>query len=99
MGLETSCQSPLGLQKIMRKIPFLKIYHLGNFDDFIESGFWVIPKNRFANLWKSIHDVIIIPVSSDPLNLETVERKEKNPKNQISQERKELFRQNKNHFS
>ena len=35
-------------------------------------------KFTFANLCKPIHNVIIIPVSSDPLNLETVERKEKN---------------------
>ena len=34
-------------------------------------------KITFANLYKSIHKVIITPVSSDPLNLEIVERKEK----------------------
>ena len=39
------------------------------------SGFWVILKITFANLSKPIYDVIIIPVSSDPLNMETVERK------------------------
>ena len=32
---------------------------------------------RACNLCRSDHDVIIIPVSSDPLNLETVEMKEK----------------------
>ena len=40
----------------------------------------VIPKNTLANLWKPIHNVIIIPVSSDPLNLETVQRTKKNQK-------------------
>ena len=60
-----------------KKIPFLVIYHPSNFDDLIQSGFSVIPKITFVNLWKPIHDVIIIPVSSDPLNLETVERIEK----------------------
>ena len=36
---------------------------------------------------------------SDPLNLETVERKKKLAKYSISQEQKKLFRGNKNHFS
>ena len=31
----------------------------------------------FANLCNLIHNVIIIPVSSDPFSLETVERKRK----------------------
>ena len=43
----------------------------GNFD--YGSGLWVIQKIAFANLWNSILDAIIIPVSSDPLNLETLE--------------------------
>ena len=60
---------------------FSVIYHLGNFDDLIPSGFWVIPRITFGNLCKPICDVIIIPVSSDPLNLENVERKERNFKN------------------
>ena len=33
-------------------------------------------KNTFANLCKPIHDAIIIKVSSNHLNLETVERNE-----------------------
>ena len=37
-------------------------------DDLIQSGFWVIPKITFGNLCKAIHDIIIIPVSYDPLN-------------------------------
>ena len=31
--------SLFGLQIILRKIPFLAIYHLGNFDDLIQSDF------------------------------------------------------------
>ena len=48
----------------------------GNFDDLIQSGFRVIPKITFATLCKLFYDVIIIPVSSDLLNLDTTERKE-----------------------
>lgn len=77
-GSGTSYQSPFGLQNMVRKIHFLVIYHFGNFDDLGRSGFWVIPKILFANLYKPVHDVIIIPVSSDPLNPDTVERKGKN---------------------
>ena len=51
------------------------------------------------NLYRSIQDTIKIPVSSDPFILEAVERKEKISKNWIFQEQKELFRQEKNHFS
>ena len=65
-----SYQSLFGLQNMVRKIYFLVIYHPDNFDDLMQSGFWV-------NLCKPIHDVIILLVSSDSLNLETVERKEK----------------------
>ena len=70
--------SLFGLQIMLRKIPFLAIYYLGNFDDLIQSGYWVIPKLKFGNLCKPIHGVMIIPVSStDCLNLETVEKKGK----------------------
>ena len=44
----------------------------------MQSGFRVIPKFTFVNLCKAIQSIIIIPVSSDALILETVERKEKN---------------------
>ena len=64
---------------MFRKIPFLLIYHLSNFDDLTESGF--IPKIACANLCKSIHDVIIIVVSSDPLNLETGKEEKEITKN------------------
>ena len=37
----------------------------------------VIPKNSFANLCEPIHNVITISVSTDAMNLETVERKDK----------------------
>ena len=59
---------------MFRKIPFSVIYHLDNFYDLIPSGFSVVPKITFANLYKPIHDIIIIPVSSDPVNLEAVKR-------------------------
>ena len=36
----TSYQFLFELQNMFRKIPFLVIYHLGNFDDLIQSGFW-----------------------------------------------------------
>ena len=47
---------------MFRKIPFLVIYYLDNFNNFMQRGFWVIPKIMFANLSKQIQDVIIIPV-------------------------------------
>ena len=56
---------------MFRKIPFLVIFHLRNLK---QSGFRVISKIIFANLCKTIHDEIIIPVS-DSLNLENVENK------------------------
>ena len=62
---------------MFRKVPFLVIDHLSNFDYFIQNYFWVIPKITFANLCKPVQSVIIIPVSSDPLILETDERKGK----------------------
>ena len=40
--------------------------------------FWIIQKIVFANLCKPVDNFIIITVSFDPLNIETVERKGKN---------------------
>ena len=60
---------------MFRLISFSVIYHLDDFDDLIQSGFWVIIQITFANLCKPVCDFIIIPVSSDPLNLKNVERK------------------------
>ena len=54
---------------MFRKIPFSVILHLDIFDGLMQGGFWVIAKITFANLCKLIHDVIIIAVSSGPLNL------------------------------
>ena len=45
----------------------------------------------FANVCKPVHDVILIPTLFDTWNLENVERKEKNFKNLMLQEQKELF--------
>ena len=43
-----------GLLNTLRKIPFLVMYHPGNFDGLMQSGFWVIPKITFAILCKPI---------------------------------------------
>ena len=48
-------------------------------DDLIQNGFWVNPKITFPSKCKPVHDVIIILVSSDPLNLE-LEMNEKKKK-------------------
>ena len=48
---------------------FSVIYHLANFDALIQSDFSLISKITFANLCKTFHDVIIISVSTDYLNL------------------------------
>ena len=69
----------------------LVLCHLGIFDDSMQSGFWFIPKITFANLCKLDFNVIIIPVSSDPLNLETVESKEKALKNEYFENVKRFF--------
>ena len=53
---------------------------MGDFDELIQSRSLVIPKITFDNLCKPIHNVVIIPVSSDPWNLEAAEKKEKNCK-------------------
>ena len=53
---------------------------MGTLDDLMESDSWIIPKILFANLWKPLHDVIIILVPSDSLNLETLEEIGKNDK-------------------
>ena len=66
-GASINYPSLFGLQNMFRRIPFLIIYRLGNFDYSIQGGFWVILKNAFADLCKPIHVDIIIPVSSDPL--------------------------------
>ena len=64
--------------KTLEKMLFLVIYHLGNFHNLIQSVFWIIRKIVFANLCKPVDNFIIITVSFDPLNIETVERKGKN---------------------
>ena len=71
---------------------------MGNFDDLMQSGFWVIPKVTFANLSKPVSKVTIIPVSSDPLNLEAVEGKGKKTKKWTLWEQRELFRWSEKHF-
>ena len=47
---------------------------MDSFHDLIQSVFWVIQKVTYANIRKAVHDIIIIPVLFDPLNLETQER-------------------------
>ena len=81
--LRRSYQSLFGLQKYVEKFRFYQSFTwaiLGN--DLIQINFSVILKDTFANLCKPIHNVIIIPVSSDPLNLEGMERKAIKPFNQ-----------------
>ena len=67
-GPVTSYKFLFGLQNISWKIPFLVTYHLGNFDDLIQSHFWIIPKITYAYVCKTIQYIIIIPVSSDPIH-------------------------------
>ena len=59
---------------MFRQISFLVIYNMSYIDDLKQNGFSVIPLTTFANLRKPIQNIIIIPISSDPLNLKTVER-------------------------
>ena len=70
-GPGTSYKSLFGWQNIIWRNPFLVIYHQGNFDDLTLSSFLIIPKITIVNLCKLVHNVIIISVSSDPMNLET----------------------------
>ena len=90
-GTGTSYHALIGLQNMFRKLPLLVLCHLGIFDDLMQSGFRFIPKITFANLCKLDFNVIIIPVSSDPLNLETVESKEKALKNEYFENVKRFF--------
>ena len=71
---------------------------LGNFDDLIQSDFWVIPKITFTNLSKPIYDIIFISVYSETLNMENVDLKRKNFWAKFCAQKK-LFRWNKKHFS
>ena len=89
-GLKLVTRVSLGYKTCLEN-SFLVIYHLGNFDNIIQSGFWIIPKIALANLCKPIQAVIIVLVSSEPLILETAERKKKITKKWISRERKESF--------
>ena len=54
------------------------IYHLGNFDDLIQSGFWVIPKIIFAYLHKLLREIIIISDLYGYWNLRNAKKKDKN---------------------
>ena len=65
-GMELVTRLSSGCKISLEKLPFVVIYHLGNFDNLIQGDFWVIPKTKFVNLCKLIHDVIVIPVTSDP---------------------------------
>ena len=98
-GPGASNQSLFGLQNMFRKIPFWVIYRLGNFDDLMQGSFLVIPKTAFANLCRPSHDSIIIPVSSDLFNLETLERKGKNWKSRCQWRRSGVFVVNFKHIS
>ena len=97
-GSGTSDQSLLRLQNKFKKIPLLLIYYLTKFDDILQSSFWVIPKITPGNLYKPIYNIIIYSIPFVLLSLKSVERG-KNTKIWISQERTELSRWNKKHFS
>ena len=90
-GYGNSYQSLLRSKTCSEKSLFINL-STGQFWWF-KSGFWVILKITFANLSKPIYDVIIIPVSSDPLNMETVERKG------IKYKKLSISRWNEKHFS
>ena len=94
----TSYHSLFVSQNMFRKIPFVVVYHLGNFDDLLQSGFGIVPNITFDNLCKPIHDVIIIPVSSDPLNMESGNEGGKILKNATPREIKSYLDE-KNNFS
>ena len=69
------------------------MYYLTKFDDVIQSGFSVIPKNASANLWKQIHD--IVSYSTSICRFESIKfgkERKKNTKTGISRERKVFFR-------
>ena len=51
-----------------------------NFGTLIQSGFWIVSKITFANLWKPFDD-IIIPVLNVTLNLKYEEKMWKNYRN------------------
>ena len=69
-------------------------------DDLIQNGFWVNPKITFPNKCKPVHDVIIILVSSDPLNLELEMNEKKNKLQEIGYlENYKSFSDEKIHFS
>ena len=96
-GSGTSYQSLFKGPNPCRKILVSVIYHLGNFDDVIQSGFWVILKITFVNLCKPIYDIIIIPVSSGLWIWKIWKGREKITRNGRSWEWRELFRLNKFH--
>ena len=87
---------------MFRKNPFSVFYHLGKFDDLIQSGFWVIPKFTFANSWKCKpthsqrcnYSSFIWPFESGNCEKEGKNYKKMN----FSKTRKQLFRWKKKHF-
>ena len=81
-----------------QKTPLFVTYYLNKFDD-VWSSYWVIPKLTFANLCKSVHDIMnystspYYPFESGNCG------KGKNYKNLNTREWKELFRWSRKHFS
>ena len=57
-GLELVTSLSLGYEASLKKISLLVIYYQIKFDGVIQSGSWVIPKLKPANLCKPIHDII-----------------------------------------
>ena len=87
------------LQNKFKSISLFDTYYPTKFDDVMKSSFWVISKITSANLCKPIHDIISYSTFICPFESEKCERKEKITKIWITEERKELFRWNKKHFS
>ena len=88
---------PLQVIKQVQKNYLLIIYYLTKFG-VIYSGFWVTPKIIPVNVCKSVHDIINYSTSICYFESGKVERRGKNTKKWISQDRKKLFRWNKKHF-
>ena len=73
--------------------------YLTKFDDVIKSGFSVIPKIKFTNLCKPIHDIINYSTSICPFESEKCRKEGKNiQKFEYLENEKSFFNEKKNKF-
>ena len=86
-GPGTDYQSQFGLKNIFRKIKHKT-----------QNDFLFIPNITFANLYKLIHKVTFMPVSSDTLNLETRKGVKKYKKNEYFKGKKSFLHEIKTIF-